>query len=79
MPASARFVPEDERWKSGWLGRDIARECLDPDMPRAWLPEKFALTLELDRFMVEPGCGIAVLVLMPPRVCCRQSVTLGDS
>lgn len=67
MPASTRFVPEDERPKSGWLGRDMARDGLDPD--RAWLPEKFALTFELDRFMVEPGCGIAVLVLMPPRVC----------
>lgn len=69
MPASARFVPEDERGNSGWLGRDMARECLEPDMERPWLPEKFALTLELDRFIVEPGAGIAVFVLMPPRVC----------
>lgn len=54
-PRSARFVPEDERWKSGWLGRDMARDCLDPDMDLAWLPEKLVLLFELDRFIVEPG------------------------
>lgn len=34
MPASARFVPDEVRWKSGWLGRDMASECRDPDKDR---------------------------------------------
>ena len=46
----------------------MARECLDPDMERAWLPEKLGLLLEFDRFIVEPGCGMAVLELIPPSV-----------
>jgi hypothetical protein len=71
-PMSARFVPEDERVKSGWFGRDAARDCLDPDMDRTWLLEKLAL-LELDRFMVEAGGGTPVFVLMPPRVCARTN------
>lgn len=54
-PRSARLVPEDERWKRGWLGRDMARDCLDPDIDLTWLPEKLAPLLELDRFMVDPG------------------------
>jgi hypothetical protein len=33
---SARFVPDDERWKSGWLGRPGARDILEPDCERAW-------------------------------------------
>jgi len=33
-PRSARLVPDDERWNKGWLGRGMARDCLDPDMER---------------------------------------------
>ena len=33
---SARFVPEDERGKSGWLGRPGARDILLPLFDRAW-------------------------------------------
>ena len=68
-PSSARLVPEDERVKSGWLGRDMARDCLDPDIDLTWLPEKLELLFELDRFMVDPGWGIAVFRLIPPSVC----------
>jgi hypothetical protein len=28
---SARLVPEDERWKMGWLGRPGASDILEPD------------------------------------------------
>jgi hypothetical protein len=31
-PISARLVPDEERWKMGWLGRDMASDCLEPDM-----------------------------------------------
>lgn len=54
-PMSARLVPDDERWKSGWLGRDMARDCLDPDIDRTWPLEKGAPELELDRFMADAG------------------------
>jgi hypothetical protein len=57
----------------------MARECLDPDMLRAWLPEKLALTLEFDRFIVEPGCGMAVFVLRPARVCGNQLSVMANS
>lgn len=45
-------------------------------MDRMWLPEKLALLLEFDRFMVEPGCGIAVFKLIPPSVCrlCQYAI-----
>lgn len=64
-PRSARFVPEDDRWNIGWFGRDMARDCLDPDIDLPWLP---ALAFEFDRFMADGGGGIPVFVLMPPRV-----------
>lgn len=68
-PRSARFVPEDERWKCGWLGRDMARDCLDPDMERAWLLEKLAdVVVLLGRFIVEPGWGMAEFRLSAPNV-----------
>ncbi len=64
-PRSARFVPDEERWKMGWLGRESARECLDPDIDRAWwLVEKGALpwpAAEFDLFIADGGCGIAEL------------------
>ncbi len=65
-PASARLVPEEERWKSGWLGRvmGMASDCRDPDMDRAWLLP----AAELERFMAEGGWGMFELRLMWPRV-----------
>jgi hypothetical protein len=63
-PASARLVPDEERWKSGWLGRDMASDCRDPDMERAWLLP----AAELDRFMAEGGWGMLELRFMCPRV-----------
>ena len=65
-PASARLVPDEERWNMGWLGRDMASDCLWPERERPpWPPEKGApVEVELDRFIVEAGCGIAV----PPSV-----------
>jgi hypothetical protein len=60
-PISAKFVPEEERWNMGWLGRDRARDCLDPDMDLAWLLENVAPALELDRFIAEAGSGMPVL------------------
>ena len=64
MPISARLAPDDERWKSGWFGRDpSASECLDPDTERTWLA-----LLVLDRFMADGGGGMPELMLMPPRV-----------
>lgn len=64
MPASARFVPEEDRWKRGWFGRGGARDARDPEMERTWLAVKGALftpDIELERFMVEAGCGILEL------------------
>lgn len=70
MPISARLLPPSEALeKMGCGGRlPIARDCLDPDTERTWLPPK-ALP-EFDLFMVEGGWGMALLVLrlMPPRV-----------
>lgn len=34
---SARFVPDEERWKMGWLGRPGASDMRDPDCERARL------------------------------------------
>ena len=70
MPRSARLVPEEDRWKTGWLGRDAARECLDPDSDRAWPVENGAPwpAAELDRFIADGGCGRAELPWMLPRV-----------
>ena len=78
-PWSTRLVPDDERWKCGWLGRDMARDCLDPDMERAWPPAKVDALLELDRFMVEPGWGIAEFRLSPPRVLRRARAMTGSA
>lgn len=60
----------------GWLGRPRARECLDPDIDRAWPPlyakPPFPL-VELVLFIADGGCGRDVLRPMPPRVCvCRD-------
>jgi hypothetical protein len=65
-PRSARFVPEEERWNIGWLGRadDKASDCLDPDIDLTWLFEKGGgapPALELDRFIAEAGWGSAEL------------------
>ena len=32
---SAKFVPEDERWNSGWFGRLGASDAREPEMERA--------------------------------------------
>ena len=70
-PSSARLPPDEDRENIGWLGRPSARDCLDPDIDRIWLPPKlepaFPL-IEFDLFIAEDGCGIAELGLMPPRV-----------
>lgn len=72
-PISARLVPEEERPNKGWLGRDMARDCLDPDMDRTWLLEKGALPAAvLDRFMADAGWGRLELELRFPRVCARR-------
>jgi hypothetical protein len=66
---SARLPPEEERENIGWGGRlPMARDCLDPDTDRTWLPPK--PLVELDLFMAEAGWGMAEfeLRLMPPRV-----------
>ena len=74
-PVSARFVPDDERWKIGWLGRPGARDILEPDCERAWFganwfPPSCMFEIELERFMAEAGIGIAeILLLTGPRVC----------
>ena len=49
----------------GWLGLDMARDCLDPEPERTW---PFWL-LEFVRFIVEPGGGIPVFIPMLPSVC----------
>lgn len=72
---SARFVPEEERWKSGWLGRPGARDILDPDCERAWFGGNWweaccMFTTEPVRFIAEEGIGIAVMLFCTgPRVC----------
>lgn len=69
-PSSARLPPEEDRENMGWLGRPpSARDCLDPDMDRTWLPPKVFPLVELDLFMAEAGWGMAELRLIPPRVC----------
>lgn len=65
---SARLVPEEERWNMGWLGRDMASDCLCPERERPWLFEKGPVEVELDRFMADAGCGIALLRFIPPSV-----------
>ena len=66
-PKSARFVPDEDRWNSGWFGRDIARDCL-PDMLLPWPLEYCALDIGFDLFIAEDGCGMLVLRFMPPSV-----------
>jgi hypothetical protein len=58
IPISAKFVPEEERWKSGWLGRGGASDTRDPEIERTWLAVKGALftpDIEFDRFTAEAG------------------------
>ena len=62
-PRSARFVPDDERWNNGCAGRDMARDCLDPDMERPWPVEYCPPDVELDRFIADGGWGIPELEL----------------
>jgi hypothetical protein len=68
-----RFVPEEERWKSGWLGRPGASDILLPLCDRAWFGGNWGccmLWTELERFMAEEGIGIAELLLFTgPNVC----------
>jgi hypothetical protein len=66
MLISARFVPEEDRWNSGWLGRGGASDARDPEIERTWLAVNgalFTLTpeMELDRFIADAGCGILEL------------------
>lgn len=37
MPRSARLLPDDVRWNTGWAGRGGASDARDPDIDRAWL------------------------------------------
>jgi hypothetical protein len=58
IPSSAKFVPDEERWKSGWFGRDVASEAREPEIDRTWLAVKGALLapeVEFDRFIAEAG------------------------
>lgn len=60
MPISAKFAPEEARWKSGWLGRGGAKDARDPEIDLACPTVKGALfiaEIELDRFKAEAGCG----------------------
>jgi len=81
-PWSARFVPEEERWKSGWLGRPGASDILEPDCERAWLAVKGApagcrLEMELERFMADEGMGMEVkLLFMGASVCAHGQKAL---
>ena len=71
------MVPEDERWKMGWLGRPGASDILEPDCDRAWLAAKGAPAccmplMELVRFMADEGMGMDVrLLFMGASVCAR--------
>ena len=70
---SLRFVPEEERWKSGWLGRPGASDILLPLCDRAWFGGNCGccmLCTELERFIADAGMGIAeMLLLTGPNVC----------
>jgi hypothetical protein len=77
-PCSARLVPDEERWKTGWLGRPGASDILEPDCDRAWFaakgpPAGCMPLMELDRFMADEGMGIDVMLLfMGARVCAHR-------
>lgn len=72
-PDSGRLVPDDERPRAGCGGRLMASDCLDADMERPWLLP----LMECDRFMADPGWGMAELRLRPPSV--LQPSALGRS
>lgn len=70
-PNSPALAPVDVRWKTGWLGRDMARDCREPESEREW-PAVYGApcpVIELERFMADGGCGMAELRLRFPRVC----------
>ena len=76
---SARFVPDEERAKSGWLGRPGASDMRPPDCERAWLlpPNCEPCCIwctELERFIADEGMGIAeeMLLFMGPKVCAKS-------
>ena len=53
----------------------MASDCLCPERDRPWPPpENGPVDVELDRFMADDGCGIAVFTFMPPSVCKCQLV-----
>jgi hypothetical protein len=64
IPISAKFVPDDDRWKRGWFGRGGASEAREPETERAcptvngafWLPDS-----EFERFMADAGWGMLEL------------------
>lgn len=67
-------MPEEERVKSGWLGRPGASDMRPPDCERAWLPNCELCCIwctELERFIADEGIGIAeeMLLFMGPKVC----------
>lgn len=68
MPMSAKFPPEDERWKFGCAGRWTLWFI---DIDRAWDAVNGAFRnslLEETRFTAEAGCGIPEKFCMWPRV-----------
>lgn len=82
---SARLVPEEERWKRGWLGRPGARDILEPLCDRAWLGGNCCCDCCILfaggwRFMADDGIGMAdMLLLTGARLCARGRQCLFSS
>jgi hypothetical protein len=58
---SARLVPEEDLWNTGWAGRPAASDIREPDVERPCWPA--AICTELLRFMADDGIGIADTLL----------------
>lgn len=72
LPSSARFVPDDDRWKDGCGGLLGARDMREEETDLAW-PEvaggfSLMFEIEFDLFRADAGCGIAELKLILPNV-----------
>jgi hypothetical protein len=68
--ASARFVPDEERAKTGCAGRPGARDILEDCAWTAVYGACGCAEFEFDRFMADIGIGMAdTLVLRGPSVC----------